>query len=317
MLGGILEFAINFDNNEGGANPASYFTFIGLMVVGALSTIILLVGPSRVQKEDGVVGVEFPAAGSVRDELTHALMGIREPFIKCTILYFLASGLPYTYDFNGFNASQFNTRTRGLNSAIFWGSEMLTAVLYGRFLDRPRLSVHARARGGLSILATLVVTSYACALTAQFFVCGGWDKRHKCAQMMDVADGTTQSILAMLVMPLLGAADAAFQTYAYWIMGRAGGGSPEKNVKYMAVYKSSQSFGAAIAWLSDLSNAYSYRAQAIVNCSVMLLSFIPLASYGFKFLQSDDSANQLLSGSQPAGTQHTQDQSSTGKRGDL
>lgn len=299
MLGGILEFAINFNNDKGGANPASYFTFIGLMVAGALSSVVVLISPSKVEKEDGA-NVEFPPAASVSEELKNALMGIKEPFVKCTVLYFLASGLPYTYDFNGFNAYQFNTRTRGLNSAIFWGSEMLTAVLYGRFLDMRSLTVLARARGGLSILAILVFASYACALLAQFFICGGWDKGNKCAQMMDVADGTASSILAILVMPLLGSADAAFQTYAYWIMGRAAGSSPEKNVRYMAVYKSVQSFGAAIAWLSDLSHAYSYRTQAIVNCSVMFVSFVPVACRGFGHLQPDDARE--VTGQEPQAT---------------
>merc|ERR1712232_1467390 len=120
MLGGLLEFAINFHNDE-----------------GALSSAVVLVQPAKVEKEDGSRGVEFPVAASVSHEIEHAVMGIKEPFVKCTFLYFLASGFPYTYDFNGFNAYQFNTRTRGLNSAIFWGSEMLTAVLYGRFLDTP------------------------------------------------------------------------------------------------------------------------------------------------------------------------------------
>ena len=58
----------------------------------------------------------------------------------------------------------------------------------------------------------------------------------------------------------LGAADAIYQTYAYWLMSMAAGSDVRKTAMYSAVYKGVQSLGAGLAWIIDLSEA-SYFLQ--------------------------------------------------------
>ena len=67
----------------------------------------------------------------------------------------------------------------------------------------------------------------------------------------------------MLIFVLLGAADAAYQNFAYWLMSMAAGSDVRKTVMYASVYKGIQSLGAGAAWLIDLPDANSYRCVAL------------------------------------------------------
>ena len=136
VAGGLLEFALNYNSGDSSsANPTSYFTFIGIMLGGAVLAPCVLADPAKVVKEDGGT-VKFEKADSPGKEIMAAIMALKDPFVQRSLLFFFASNWFYTYDFSGFNGSQFNIRTRGLNSAIFWGAQMLASWLFGKVLHR-------------------------------------------------------------------------------------------------------------------------------------------------------------------------------------
>eukprot|EP00928_Gymnodinium_smaydae_P055222 TRINITY_DN38815_c0_g1_i1.p1 TRINITY_DN38815_c0_g1~~TRINITY_DN38815_c0_g1_i1.p1 ORF type:complete len:454 (+),score=83.41 TRINITY_DN38815_c0_g1_i1:119-1480(+) len=278
VAGGLLQFGLNYDNAGASASPASYFIFVAAMLVGALSAPLLLASPSQVVREDGSA-VVFEQADSPLEEIRAAAQAIGDPFIKGNILFYLASNWFYTYDFSGFNGSQFNMRTRGLNSATFWGAQMLAAYLFGRALDGPSLPV-SRARRGLVMVQIALVLSLGLALWSNTgsFACNGghgWDKGHPCR--LDFAKDFPASVLPMSIYALLGAADAMFQTYAYWLMSMAAGTNVRKTVMFAAAYKGLQSLGAGASWMVDLPATNNYSLQGYLCLVFTVVSSIPVA----------------------------------------
>mmetsp|Transcript_13398 Transcript_13398/g.22029 ORF Transcript_13398/g.22029 Transcript_13398/m.22029 type:complete len:450 (-) Transcript_13398:38-1387(-) len=286
VVGGLLQFSLNFHTDGGGANPLSYFAFVITMVLGALSAPFVLASPSSVEREDGSA-VVFEQADSPIEEIRAAFEAIGDPFIKCNLLFYLASNWFYTYDFNGFNAQQFNVRTRGLNSAIFWSAQMLAAWGFGKILDANE-SPRTRAWNGMSLVLIGLVFSFIMALRdSTSIVCDGhlgWDKGKPCH--LDFLTDFPNSIRPMLVFILLGAVDAIYQNYAYWLMSMAAGSDVRKTVMYSAVYKGVQSLGAGIAWLIDLEPTASYWSQGAL-CLVLTVGACFPVMRTFRSLDAD------------------------------
>ena len=110
--------------------------FIAVMVLGSVAAAALLLPPDRVIKEDNAVVVLHrarPPSQEVRDVLAAA--GDRRMLLLAA--FFFGSNFYYTYVFNGVNGVLFTVRTRGLNSALYWVSQMVGAMALGRLLDRP------------------------------------------------------------------------------------------------------------------------------------------------------------------------------------
>jgi len=254
----------------------SYFAFVIAMFAGAVASPFLLASPSAVEREDGSA-VVFEAAGSAADEIRAAFQALNDPFIRRNLLFYLASNWFYTYNFNGFNGHQFNVRTRGLNSAVFWAAQMGAAVLFGKVLDAD-VAPRARAWNGMLVVVIGLVVSLGLALQISLYgMCGGgmgWDKTHPCK--LDFKDDFSRAAVPMFVFLLLGAADAVYQNYAYWLMSMAAGNNVRKTVMYSAVYKGVQSLGAGVAWLIDLSPFFSYRAQGMFCLVLSLGACLPV-----------------------------------------
>ncbi|CAJ1351908.1 unnamed protein product, partial [Effrenium voratum] len=163
VMGGLLQFGLNFHTSGSSANPISYFTFVVVMGLGALMSP-LLADPSSVVREDGTP-VLFQQAESPLAELRAAIAAIGDPFILRNLLFYLASNWFYTYNFNGFNGQQFNVRSRGLNSAGFWAAQMWAAWWFGKVLDE-EVAPRRRAWRGLLLVALSLAFSLGWALQA-------------------------------------------------------------------------------------------------------------------------------------------------------
>merc|ERR1712151_49710 len=99
----------------------------------------------------------------------------------------------------------------------------------------------------------------------------------------------------MIIYILLGASDAIYQTYAYWLMSMAAGSDVRKTVMYAAIYKGVQSFGAGIAWLIDLPDSFTYRMQGILCLFLTLSACLPVTST-FRILSSSNKTGDLRTG---------------------
>mmetsp|Transcript_44854 Transcript_44854/g.120082 ORF Transcript_44854/g.120082 Transcript_44854/m.120082 type:complete len:335 (-) Transcript_44854:63-1067(-) len=276
VAGGLLEFGLNYSNEAGSASAASYFSFIAAMLAGALLSPFLLARPSQVVREDGS-SVAFEQARSPKEELIAAVEAFSDPFVRRNLLFWFASNWFYTYDFNGFNGTQFNVRTRGLNSAVFWAAQMLAAWAFGTVLDGPQTPAK-RAVWGMTLVAAALVVSLVPAIWLNYASsCGvgyGFDKDAPCS--LDFLSDAQASAAPMLVFALLGAADAMYQNYAYWLMSMASGGDVRRMVQYSAAYKGTQSLGAGVAWLSDLGGGFPYRSQGVVALTLTLMACAPV-----------------------------------------
>lgn len=292
VCGGLIQFALNFDNEDGSVSPWSYFSFIAAMLGGALLAPGVLARPSQVVREDGS-SVTFPRAESPGAELAAAAAAFEDPFVLKCLFFFFTSNWFYTYDFNGLNGTQFNVRTRGLNSALFWLAQMVAAVAFGWVLDSSG-SPSTRAARGMSLVVMVMVMAQGPAILLNFFgLCGGegvgWDKDAPCD--LDLADDFPYSLVPMTVLTLNGVADAIYQNFAYWLMSMAAGSDTAKVVQYAAVYKGTQSLGAGLAWLLDLNAGYSYRAQGIVALAINLAACLPVVRT-FQGLGEDRSSSK-------------------------
>ena len=71
---------------------------------------------------------------------------ISDPYIVLLFPMFFVSNFFYTYQFNGVNAAQFNTRTRALNNVLYWLFQIVGAFIFGFSLDIQSVRRSTRAR---------------------------------------------------------------------------------------------------------------------------------------------------------------------------
>lgn len=298
MLGGILSMAINWSGETGGLSAASYFAFVAIMMSGALGGI-LLTPSAKVIREDGAP-VVFEKAKSAKEEIMGALRVVKDRTMLLLTLLFLASNWCYPYQFNGVNGSIFTVRTRGLNTALYWGFEMLGFYTIGRFLDRKNKSVRRRAYQGLAMAFTCLNVAFFLEAFVQYkWDDGLWDKHRipETGKWSDPFEGrkvdmtdSSRAAFPMLTYVLYGISDAMIQTYAYWHMGAAAGDDPSLAARYAGYYKGVQSIGAAIPWLLDL--LVPYEPQFWICWSLFWVAF-PFIIISFRDLPAEETTKSV------------------------
>ncbi|KAK6825019.1 hypothetical protein PG995_015390 [Apiospora arundinis] len=252
VIGSLIPLAQNINSTAGPVTDGTYVAFIVLMVFGAILALFLC-DADKVQREDGshVILMKNP---SWQSEIVGLWDTLRlSPWIVLLFPMFFASNIFYTYQQNGLNAAAFNTRTRALNSLLYWLAQIFGAVIFGYALDFPmRRSV--RAKASLAILFTLT-----------FAIWGGgyaWQRKQPTRAwskanpdkvfLADWTSGGELFIGPMFLYIFYGFYDACWQTSIYWYMG-ALSNSGRKTANLAGFYKGIQSAGAAIFWrLHDL-----------------------------------------------------------------
>lgn len=81
-----------------------------------------------------------------------------DPYIILLFPMFLASNWFYTYQFNVVNLPRFNVRTRSLNSTLYWGSQIIAALVFGYLLDLKSFRRTTKAKAALAALFVLTMT---------------------------------------------------------------------------------------------------------------------------------------------------------------
>lgn len=292
-LGGLLAFALNFHTEVSTASASSYFTFVGLMCAGSLGALFFLVPPDQVIREDGSEVIVEPP-GSAFEEIKGAVMVAANPSMISLTLLFVASNWYYTFQLNYINGLLFNTRTRGLNSALYWGTQMFSAYIIGRILDNPNWTRKKRGVIGYIYNAIFFSAAWAMSLALRFGFEEKWDKHHApedFGRRIDLAEShRCYPILAFIVAAF---ADAALQAYAYWIMGAVAGSDTSLSARFAGYYKGIQSAGAAIAWSLDLN--CSYKIQLII-CIVLWVSGQAAAWFAVTRITNEDESVAKVNG---------------------
>jgi hypothetical protein len=158
-MGGVIGSLVPLGQNihvttNSPVSDGTYVGFIILSVVGA-GLAWLLCDAKNVVRTDGsrVIMMKNP---TFKTEIFGMWETFRsEPYIVFLFPMFFASNWFYTYQFNGVNLAQFNTRTRSLNNVLYWSAQIFGALVFGYFLDLARFRRTVRAKACWVVLFLL------------------------------------------------------------------------------------------------------------------------------------------------------------------
>ncbi|KAJ2828290.1 hypothetical protein GGI24_002428 [Coemansia furcata] len=279
VIGGIVPFVANYHSNSKTAVPlsdAGYIVFVALEALGAASALCLA-PPARVIRDDGshVVLIQYT---SVRFEAMEILRLFRNRWMLLLVPMSVVSNFFYTYQYGPYNGSLFTVRTRGLNSMLYWASQMAAAYAVSFLHDYRAISRRQRAIYSLSILAVLANVVWGCTLVMQTKYTHG----PRAAESTDYPQGlidfkeSSRAAGPMLLYCAMGVVDALWQSFAYWIIGTMTNDS-QMLARYAGFYKGVQSLGATVAWQLD-AQSVPLMAQLVVNWVLMDLA-LPFMLY--------------------------------------
>jgi hypothetical protein len=182
------------------------------MFAGAILAL-LLCNASDVVRPDGsrVVLMKNP---SWQSEFIGLYETIRfEPFVVLLFPMFWSSNWFYTYQFNAINGSYFDTRTKALNSLLYYLAQIVGALFLGYALDIERVRRTVRAKACFVFLFVLTMAiwggGYAFAKTYT---------REEAASKTFVAEDWKDSgyVGHMFLYIFYGLYDSIWQAYVYW-----------------------------------------------------------------------------------------------------
>ncbi|KPM42910.1 UNC93-like protein [Neonectria ditissima] len=270
VVGSLIPLGENIHVKENKTvSDGTYIGFIVLMFFGALLALTLCNAGDIVRKDGSrVILMKNPTWQSEFIGLYEALKF--EPFIVLLFPMFFSSNWFYVYQQNSVNGAHFNTRTKALNSLLYWLAQIVAAAIWGYLLDTERVRRTVRARAAL--VALFVLT---------FAVWGGGYAYEKTYTRESVAidsgfkptDWADSGYVGpMFLYIFYGFFDAAWQASVYWIMG-ALSNSGRRSANYVGFYKGIQSAGAAVVNNLD-ARKLSYRSEFISNWALLGASLV-------------------------------------------
>lgn len=155
VIGSLVPLGQNIHTTTNSA--VSDGTYVGFIVLTALGGMLawFLCDAKNVVRSDGsrVILMKNP---TWKTELLGMWETIQsEPYIVLLFPMFFASNWFYTYHFNGVNLAKFNTRTRSLNSVLYWLSQIWGAMVFGYCLDLKSFRRTVRAKACWVVLFVL------------------------------------------------------------------------------------------------------------------------------------------------------------------
>ncbi|VTT55925.1 unnamed protein product [Fusarium fujikuroi] len=261
-LGGNINTESNQDVSDG-----TYIGFIVLMFFGA-ALALLLCNANDIIRKDGsyVILMKNPTWQS---EFYGLYETIRyEPFVIFLFPMFFSSNWFYVYQQNVVNGAYFSTRTKALNSLLYWLAQIAAATIWGYLLDLEYLRRSVRAKIALIVLFIMTFVVWG----------GGFVHQRTYTREMSQAEGFDTDwrddgyVGPMFLYIFYGFYDAAWQATVYWFMG-ALSNSGRRCANYIGFYKGIQSAGAAISNNLD-ARKVSFEAQFISNWVLLAASLI-------------------------------------------
>lgn len=168
-----------------------------------------------------------------------------------------------TYLFNGINYRAFNVRTRGLNCFMYWMGRIPFGFFHGHIVDDVRFSTRQRGLHATAMMLGLIAICQSLTVIFWQAVPSG---------IFDIAIDPSTTALAFAAFFLYGGLDNVSQSFALWLFSVLGRRHFERVPHYVAVFRSFQGFGVALAWLLDLNSNTSYYTQFLVCAACWLLA---------------------------------------------
>ncbi|KAF4954504.1 hypothetical protein FSARC_12117 [Fusarium sarcochroum] len=291
VIGSLIPLgeSIHTETNEN-VSDGTYIGFIVLMFFGA-ALALLLCNANDIIRKDGsyVILMKNPTWQS---EFLGLYETIRyEPFVIFLFPMFFSSNWFYVYQQNIVNSAYFSTRTKALNSLLYWLAQIAAAAIWGYFLDLEHIRRSARAKIALIVLFILT------------FVVWGGGYVHQRTYTREMTDSKSFEAKdwedsgytgPMFLYIFYGFYDAAWQATVYWFMG-ALSNSGRRCANYIGFYKGIQSAGAAISNNLD-ARKVSFEAQFISNWVLLAASLVIAAPVIFLKVRDHVAVEQDLEG---------------------
>ncbi|KAJ2801359.1 hypothetical protein H4R20_003704 [Coemansia guatemalensis] len=280
FIGGAVLFALNYNLDKAKViapiPEVGYIVFVMMESIGALCALFL-VPPVQVVRGDGTYAM-LEQDTDARTELSGVLQLFKDRWALSLFPMCVSSNFFYTYQWDGFNGTLFNPRTRGFNTMVYWVSQM-TAVYAISFLYDCKL-FSRRKRGILSLVlfAVLANAMWGCTFIIQLRYTHGQLEEKPTDYPGGPIDLTQvqRAVGPIVLFSAMGIVDALQQSLAYWLLGVITDDALMLS-RYAGFYKSMQSLGAAIAWqLGALSTPLMY--QLVINWGLLNLA-IPFTLY--------------------------------------
>ncbi|KAI9705032.1 MAG: hypothetical protein M1836_006814 [Candelina mexicana] len=247
VIGDLIALGLNFHGKD--KKTVSDGTYIGFLILTFLGACLswTLVDAKHVVRRDGsrIILMKHPTWKTEIIGLWETLW--TDPYIVLLMPMFFSSNWFYTYQFQDVNLVQFNTRTRALNSALYWLAQMFGALVFGFALDSSNIRRTTRAKAAWVIMLILTFAIWG----------GGYVFQRKYTRKDVTPDDDTGYdwksngyVGPMFLYIAYGFYDAAWQTCVYWFMGAITNNS-RKLANFAGFYKGIQSAGAAIIWKLD------------------------------------------------------------------
>ena len=263
IVGGLITFLFYSESPSGGS-VGLYVIFLCFIVVGALSTQLLLspadlIRPQEMPESETTFlqAADTPSAPSLAsvdtqpvelaqpttistsswyDEAKETLLLFwTRPMGLLSVLFFY-TGFNQPYQQATFSNRFFSKRTIGLEMVIFHLFEIVGAMVIGRVLDKDR---NGRRRSAMQCLLVFIVVNTTGNLSAWY------QENQGRTEPVDIADFA--SMLPSLSLALWGFADSLIQVYVYWLLGTIFESS-EDHSRAVGLYKCVQSLGVSIGF---------------------------------------------------------------------
>jgi hypothetical protein len=272
-------------------NDGTYIAFIVLMFAGAVLALFLC-NAEKIIREDGtkVVLMKNPTWTSEFVGLYETIKF--EPFVILLFPMFWGSNWFYTYQQNSVNGARFDTRTRALNGLLYWGAQVVGALLYGYFLDLERFSRSLRAKLALGVLFSITMAVWGGGYAYQ----KGYTRETVDPLNGFVANDWTDDgyVGPMFLIIFYGFFDSAWQATIYWFMG-ALSNSGRRTANYVGFYKGIQSAGSAVMWSMD-SGKMPFMTELYANWALLAGSLLIAAPVIFLKIQDHVTVEEDLVG---------------------
>ncbi|KAH7131100.1 major facilitator superfamily domain-containing protein [Dactylonectria macrodidyma] len=292
VIGSLIPLGENIDVKANvTVSDGTYIGFIVLMFFGAALALTLCNANDIVRKDGSrVILMKNPTWQSELIGLYETLKF--EPFILLLFPMFFSSNWFYVYQQNAVNSAYFDTRTKALNSLLYWLAQIIAAGIWGYLLDIETVRRTVRAKIALVVLFVLT-----------FVIWGGGYAFEKTYTRESVSPDNgyvpfdwTHSGYAgpMFLYIFYGFYDAAWQATVYWFMG-ALSNSGRRSANYVGFYKGIQSAGAAVVNNLD-ARKLSFRAEFISNWALLSTSLVVAAPVIFLKIRDHVDAEDDLKG---------------------
>lgn len=245
VIGSLIPLGQNVGNKDDNVTDGTYAGFLVLTFLGAILSMGLT-NADNIIRRDGtkVIVMKNPSWRTEFIGLWETI--VTDPWILLLFPFFFSSNTFYTYQLNIFNGAYFTTRTRALNSVLYYTAQIIGAFLWGYCLDFPKIRRSLRAKIAFVVIVALTFGIWG----------GGWAwqkdqpiRGETIGTEIDWEDGS-KFLAPMFLYFFYGFYDAIYQTSIYWYMG-ALSNSGRKSANYAGLYKGLQSAASAIWWDMD------------------------------------------------------------------